>query len=30
MKTTNIVLDEKLVGEGMRLTGINTQRGLID
>ena len=30
MKRTNIVLDEKLVGKGMRLTGIDTQRGLID
>lgn len=30
MKRTNIVLDEKLVGKGMRLTGIQTQKGLID
>ncbi len=30
MKRTNIVLDEKLVGIGMRLTGIDTQKGLID
>lgn len=30
MKRINIVLDEKLVDEGMRLTGIKTQRGLID
>ncbi|MCZ6672303.1 MAG: type II toxin-antitoxin system VapB family antitoxin [Verrucomicrobia bacterium] len=30
MKRTNIVLDEKLVGKGMRLTGIKTQKGLID
>ncbi|WP_309386691.1 type II toxin-antitoxin system VapB family antitoxin [Cerasicoccus frondis] len=30
MKRTNIVLDEKLVGKGMRLTGIETQKGLID
>lgn len=30
MKRTNIVLDEKLVGKGMRLTGIDTQKGLID
>ncbi len=30
MKRTNIVLDEKLVGKGMKLTGINTQKGLID
>lgn len=30
MKRTNIVLDEKLVGKGMRLTGIETQKALID
>jgi Arc/MetJ family transcription regulator len=30
MKRTNIVLDEKLVGKGMRLTGIATQKELID
>ena len=30
MKRTNIVLDEKLVSKGMRLTGIETQKGLID
>jgi len=30
MKRTNIVLDEKLVGKGMRLTGIATQKALID
>jgi len=30
MKRTNVVLDEKLVGKGMRLTGIGTQRALID
>jgi len=30
MKRTNIVLDEKLVGKGMRLTGIDTQKALID
>ena len=30
MKRTNIVLDEKLVGKGMKLTGIGTQKGLID
>jgi Arc/MetJ family transcription regulator len=30
MKRTNIVLDEKLVGKGMRLTGIQTQKALID
>lgn len=30
MKRTNIVLDEKLVGKGMRLTGLETQRALID
>lgn len=30
MKRTNIVLDEKLLEQGMKLTGIDTQRGLID
>lgn len=30
MKRTNVVLDEELVGRGMRLTGINTQKELID
>ncbi len=30
MKRTNIVFDEKLVGKGMRLTGIETQKALID
>ena len=30
MKRTNIVLDEELVGKGMRLTGIDTQKALID
>lgn len=30
MKRTNIVLDEELVGKGMRVTGIKTQKGLID
>lgn len=30
MKRTNIVLDEELIGKGMRLTGISTQRSLID
>jgi len=30
MKRTNIVLDEVLVGKGMRLTGIATQKALID
>ena len=30
MKRTNVVLDEVLVGKGMRLTGIATQRALID
>jgi len=30
MKRTNIVLDEELVGRGMRLTGIHTQKELID
>ncbi len=30
MKRTNIVLDDKLVKEGMKATGIKTQRALID
>jgi Arc/MetJ family transcription regulator len=30
MKRTNILLDEELIGKGMRLTGINTQKSLID
>jgi Arc/MetJ family transcription regulator len=30
MKRTNVVLDEGLIGKGMRLTGINTQKDLID
>lgn len=30
MKRTNIVLDEALVRKGMRLTGIDTQKQLID
>ena len=30
MKRTNIVLDEELVEKGIQLTGIKTQRGLID
>lgn len=30
MKRTNIVLDEELVGKGMRLTGIGTQKALVD
>ena len=30
MKRTNVVLDEKLVGKGMRLTGIDTQKASID
>lgn len=30
MKRTNIVLDEKLVEKGMRMTGITTQKELID
>ena len=30
MKRTNIVLDETLVGKGLRLTGIKTQRELVD
>ena len=27
---TNIVLDDKLVAQGMRLTGLNTRRALVD
>lgn len=30
MKRTNVVLDEALIGKGMRLTGIKTQKDLID
>jgi Arc/MetJ family transcription regulator len=30
MKRTNILLDEQLVGKGMRLTGLRTQKALID
>ena len=30
MKRTNIVLDDKLIEEGMKVTGIKTQRALID
>jgi Arc/MetJ family transcription regulator len=30
MKRTNIVLDEELVSKGMRLTGLRTQKALID
>jgi Arc/MetJ family transcription regulator len=30
LKRTNIVLDEELVKKGMRLTGIETQKALID
>ncbi len=30
MKRTNIVLDEHLIDNGMRLTGLKTQRELID
>jgi Arc/MetJ family transcription regulator len=30
MKRTNIVLDDKLVDECMKMTGISTQRALID
>jgi Arc/MetJ family transcription regulator len=30
MKRTNIVLDEKLVAKARKLTGIKTQRALID
>jgi Arc/MetJ family transcription regulator len=30
MKRTNVVLDEELVGRGMRLTGISTRKALID
>ena len=30
MKRTNIVLDERLIDKGLRLTGLKTQRELID
>ena len=30
MKRTNIVLDDELVKEGMKATGIKTKRALID
>jgi Arc/MetJ family transcription regulator len=30
MKRTNVMLDEVLVGKGMRLTGIDTKKHLID
>jgi len=30
MKRTNIVLDEQLVREGLRSTGIKTRRALVD
>ena len=30
MKRTNIVLDEKLVREGLKSTGIKTRRTLVD
>lgn len=30
MKRTNIVLDEVLVGKALRLTGLPTQKALID
>lgn len=30
MKRTNIVIDENLVSKGMRLTGIDTKKALID
>jgi Arc/MetJ family transcription regulator len=30
MKRTNIVLDEKIVSEAKRLTGIETTRALVD
>ena len=30
MKRTNIVLDETLIQKGMRLTGLKTQRELVD
>ena len=30
MKRTNIVMDEKLIKEGMKTTGIKTRRALVD
>ncbi len=30
MKRTNIVIDEKLIKEGMKSTGIKTRRALVD
>jgi len=30
MKRTNIVLDEKLLDQGKRLTGLKTTRGLVE
>ena len=30
MKRTNIVLDEKLVREGLKTTGMKTRRALVD
>jgi len=30
MKRTNIVLDEKLVRQGLRFTGMKTRRALVD
>ena len=30
MKRTNIVLDDKLVSQGLRLTGLKTQRDLVN
>lgn len=30
MSRTNIVLDDKLVAKGMKLTGIKTRRALVD
>lgn len=30
MKRTNIVLDEKLVREGLKTTGLKTRRALVD
>jgi len=30
MKRTNIVLDEKLVSQGLRFTGMKTRRALVD
>ncbi len=30
MKRTNIVMDEKLVEDGLKITGLKTQRALVD